>query len=87
MCVYFFGQFYGIQALLIINLAIVMFLVSDKGVLAFSGRLQGSLGGVSVSVGGFWANWQLKSIKGEAPRFIDDNQLCLRKGPMRELFP
>ena len=50
-----------------------MFLVLDRGVLAFSGTLHGSLG--VVSVGGFWANWQLKSIKGEAPRFIDDDRL------------
>ena len=84
MCV-FFWQFYGVQALLAINLAIVMFLVSDKCVLAFSGRLQGSLGGVSVSVGGFWANWHLKSIKGEAPRFIDDNQLFQERTPCGNL--
>ena len=69
----YFLQLYSVQVLLVINLAVVMFLVLDRGVLAFSGTLHGSLG--VVSVGGFWANWQLKSIKGEAPRFIDDDRL------------
>ena len=70
---------YTMQALLTINLAIVMFLVLDKGVLAFSGRLHGSLGGVSV--GGFWANWQLRSIKERVQDLLQGNSLSFIEGP------
>ena len=54
-----------------------MFLVSDKAVLTFSGRLDGSL--VGVGVAGFWANWQLKSIKERLQDLLLATSLSLRE--------
>ena len=74
-----FGSFmvYTMQALLAINLGSYV-LGLGKAVLAFSGRLPGSLGGVSVSVAGFWANWQLKSIKERLQDLLLATSLSLR---------
>ena len=58
-----------------------MFLVSDKAVLTFSGRLDGSLVGVGVGVAGFWANWQLKSIKERLQDLLLATSLSLREDP------
>ena len=77
-----FGSFwdYTIRALLAINLAVVMFLVWGKAVLAFSGRLHGSLG-AECQCRGFWANWQLKSIKERLQDLLLATSLSLREDP------
>ena len=76
-----FGSFmvYTMQALLTINLASYVFGLRQGCPCLFWHGLPGSLGGVSVGVAGFWANWQLKSIKERLQDLLLATSLSLRE--------
>ena len=82
-----FGSFmvYTMEALLAIHLASYVFGLRQGCPCLFWHGLPGSLGGVSVGVAGFWANWQLKSIKERLQDLLLATSLSLREAPRQSV--